>query len=158
MAESKEKPKSLLMKVKEESEKAGLKLNIRSWHPVPSLHGKQMGKQWKQWQTISLGSKITIDGNRSHEIKRCLLLGRKAMPNLDSILKSRDTTLLTMVHLVKALVFPIVMYRCKSWTIKKAEQQRIDALKIWYWRRLLRVSWTAMKSNQSTLKEISPEC
>ena len=107
---------------------------------------------------IFLGSKITVSSDCSHEIKRHLLLGRKAMTNLDSVLKSRDITLLTMVHLVKALVFPIVMYRCKSWTIKKAEQQRIDALKIWYWRRLLRVSWTAMKSNQSTLKEISPEC
>ena len=107
---------------------------------------------------IFLGSKITVSSDCSHEIKRHLLLGRKAMTNLDSVLKSRDITLLTMVHLVKALVFPIVMYRCKSWTIKKAEHQRIDALKIWYWRRLLRVSWTAMKSNQSTLKEISPEC
>ena len=107
---------------------------------------------------IFLGSKIVANHDCSHEIKRRLLPGRKAMTNLDSVLKSRDITLLTMVHLVKALVFPIVMYRCKSWTIKKAEQQRIDALKIWYWRRLLRVSWTAMKSNQSTLKEISPEC
>ena len=145
------------MKVKEESEKAGLKLNIRSWHPVPSLHGKQMGKQWKQWQTISLSSKITIDGNRSHEIKRCLLLGIKAMTNLDSVLKSRDVSLPTKVYLVKAMVFPGVMYGCESLAIKKAEHQRIDASELWYWRRLLRVSWTAWISNQSILKEISPE-
>ena len=106
---------------------------------------------------IFLGSKITVSSDCSHEIKRHLLLGRKAMTNLDSVLKSRDITLLTMVHLVKALVFPIVMYRCKSWTIKKAEHQRIDALKIWYWRRLLRVSWTPRRSNQSIQNEISPD-
>ena len=157
MAESKEELKSLLMKVKEESEKAGLKLNIRSWHPVPSLHGKQMGKQWKQWQSIFLGSKITIDGDWSHEIKRCLLLGRKAMTNLESILKSRDITLLTKVRPVKAMVFPVVMYGCESLTIKKAEHWRIDASELWYWRRLLRIPWTAWRSNQSILKEISPE-
>ena len=145
------------MKVKEESEKAGLKLNIRSWHPVPSLHGKQMGKQWKQWQTISLSSKITIDGNRSHEIKRCLLLGIKAMTNLDSMLKSRDITLPTKVHLVKTMVFPVVIYGCESWTIKKAERWRTDAFELWCWRKLLRVPWTARRSNQSILKEINPE-
>ena len=107
---------------------------------------------------LSLGSKITADGDCSHEIKICLLLGRKAMTNLDSILKSRESTLLTQVHLVKAVVFPIVMYECESWTIKKAEHQRIDAFKLWCWRRLLRVPWTARRSNQLILKEISPEC
>ena len=107
---------------------------------------------------LSLGSKITADGDYSHEIKRCLLLGRKVMTNLDNILKSRDTTLSTKVRLVKATVFPIVMYGCKSWTIKKAERQRIDAFELWCWRRLLRVPWTARRSNQSILKEISPGC
>ena len=106
---------------------------------------------------ISLGSKITTDGDCSHEIKRRLLLGRKAMTNLDSILKSRDITLSTKVHLVKAMVFPVVMYGCESWTIKKAECQRIDAFELWCWRRLLRVPWTARRSNLSILKEISPE-
>ena len=104
------------------------------------------------------GSKITADGDCSHEIKRNLLLGRRAMTKLDSILKSRDITLLTKVHLVKAMVFPAVMYGCESWTIKKAEYQRIDAFEVWCWRRLLRVSWTARRSNQSILKEISPGC
>ena len=107
---------------------------------------------------IFLGSKITADGDCSREIKRCLLLGRKAMTNLDSILKSRDITLLTKVHLVKAMPFPVVMHGCKSWTIKKAEHWRIDAFELWYWRRLLRVPWTARRSNQSILKEISPGC
>ena len=116
-----------------------------------------MGKQWKQWPTIFLGSKITVDGDCSREIKRCLLLGRKAMTNLDSILKSRDTTLPTKVCLVKAMVFPVVMYGCESWTIKKAEHQRIDAFELWCWRSLLRVPWTARRSNQSILKEINPE-
>ena len=103
------------------------------------------------------GSKITADGDRSHEIKRCLLLGRKVMTNLDSILKSKDITLPIKVHLVKAMVFPVVMYGCESWTIKKAECQRIDVFKLWCWRKLLRVPWTARRSNQSILKEISPE-
>jgi len=116
-----------------------------------------MGKQWKQWQTINLGFKVTADGDCGHEIKRRLLLGRKAMANLDSILKSRDITLLTKVHLVKAMVFPVVMYARESWTLKKAEHQRIDAFELWCWRRLLRVPWTARRSNQSILKEISPE-
>ena len=117
-----------------------------------------MGKQWKQWQTLFWGgSKITAGGDCSHEIKRCLLLGKKVMTNLDSILKSRDITLPTKVHLVKAMVFPVVMYGCESWTIKKAEHQIIDAFELWCWRRLLRVSWTAWRSNQSILKEISPE-
>ena len=107
---------------------------------------------------IFLGSKITADGDCSHEIKRCLLLGRKVMTNLDSILKSRDITLPTNVRLVKAMVFPVVMYGCESWTIKKAEHQRIDAFELWCWRRLLRVPWTARRSNQSILKEISPGC
>ena len=117
-----------------------------------------MGKQWKQWQTIFLGSKITADGDCSHEIKRHLLLGRKPMTNLDSILKSRDITLPTKVHLVKAMIFLVVMYGCESWTIKKAECWRIDAFELWCWRRLLRVLWTARRSNQSILKEISPGC
>ena len=116
-----------------------------------------MEKQWKQCQTLFLGSKITADGDCSHEIKRCLLLGRKAMTNLDSILKSRDITLPTKVRLVKAMVYPVVMYGCESWTTKKAECQRIDAFELWCWRRLLRVPWTARNSNQSILKEISPE-
>ena len=116
-----------------------------------------MGKQWKQWQTIFLGSKISADGDCSHKIKRQLLLGGKAMTNVDSILKIEDITLPTKVHLVKAIAFPVVMYGCDSWTIKKAECQRIDALELWCWRRLLRVPWTARRSNQSILKEISPE-
>ena len=117
-----------------------------------------MGKQWKQWQTfIFLGSKITAYGEWSHEIKRCLLLKRKAMTNLDSVLKSRDTTLPTKVCLVKAMVFPVVIYGCESWTIKNAERWRIDVFELWCWRRLLRVPCTAMRSNQSILKEINPE-
>ena len=117
-----------------------------------------MGKQWKQWGTLFLGSsKITADGDCSHEIKRHLLLGRKAMTNLDSLLKSRDMTLPTKVRLVKAMVIPVVMYGCESWTIKKAECWTIDAFELWCWRRLLRVLWTARRSNQSILKEISPE-
>ena len=118
-----------------------------------------MGKQWKQWETLFWGggSKITADGDWSHVIKRHLLLGRKAMTNLDSILKSRDITLLTKFCLVKAMIFPVFMYACESWTIKKAECQRIDAFELWCWRRLLRVPWTARISNHSILKEISPE-
>ena len=116
-----------------------------------------MGKQWKPWLTIFLGFKITADGDCSHEIKRCLLLGRKVITNLDSILKSRDITFPTKVHLVKAMVFPVVMYGYESWTVKKAEHQRIDAFELWYWRRLLRVPWTARRSNQSILKNINPE-
>ena len=118
-----------------------------------------MGKQWKQCQTLYFGgSNITANGDCSHEIKRCLILGRKVMTNLDSILKSRDITLPTKVHLVKAVVFPVVMYGCESWTIKKAECRRIDAFELWCWRRLLRVPWTARRSNQPILKEISPGC
>ena len=118
-----------------------------------------MGKQWKQSQTLFFcGSKITAAGDCSHEIKRCLLLGRKVRTNLDSILKSRDITLPTKVHLLKAMVFPVVMYGCESWTVKKAEHWRIDAFELWCWRRLLRVPWTARRSGQSILKEISPGC
>ena len=116
-----------------------------------------MGKQWKEWDFIFLVSKMTADGDCSHEIKRHLLPGRKVMTNLDSILKTRDITLPTKVHLVKAMVFPGVMYGCESWTIKKAEHQRIDAFELWLWRRLLRVPWTVRRSNQSILKEINPE-
>ena len=116
-----------------------------------------MGRQWKQCQSLFLGSKITVDGDWSHEIKRCLLLSRKAMTNLESILKSRDITLLTKIHTVKAMVFPVVMYGYESWIIKKAEYQRIDAFELWCWKRLLRVPWTARRSNQSILKEINPE-
>ena len=118
-----------------------------------------MGKQWKRCQTLFWGcSKITADGDCSHEIKRRLLLGRKVMTKLDSIIKSRDITLPTNVHLVKAMVFPVVMYGCESWTIKKAECQRLDAFELWCWRRLLRIPWAARRSNQSILKEISPGC
>ena len=116
-----------------------------------------MGKQWKQWQTIFLGSKVTVDGDCSQEIKRCLFLGRKAMTSLDSVLKSRDITLPTKVRPVRAMVFSVVMYGCKSGTMKKAELQRIDAFELWRWRRLLRIPWTERRSNQSILKEISPE-
>ena len=115
-----------------------------------------MGKQWKQWLTYFLGSRITADGGCSHEINRCLLLGRKAMTNRNSILKSRDITLPTKVHLINAMVFPVVMYGCKSWITKKAECQIIDTFELWCWKRLLRVPWTARRSNQSILKEISP--
>ena len=118
-----------------------------------------MGKQWKQSQTLFWGgSKITADGDCSHEIKRCLLFGRKVMTSLDSILKRRDITLPTKVHLVKAMVFPVVMYGCESWTVKTAEHRRIDAFEVWCWRRLLRVPWTSRKSNMSILKNSSPRC
>ena len=147
MAESEEELKSLLMKVKEESEKVGLKLNIQktkimAFGPITS------------WEID--GETVETDGDCSHEIKRCLLLGRKVMTTLDSIFKSRDITLLNKVHLVKAMVFPVVTYGCESWTVKKAERRRIDAFELWCWRRLLRVPWTARRSNQSILKEISP--
>ena len=147
------------MKGKEEREKVGLKLNIQKTKIMASgpITSWQIGKQWKQWQTLFLGgSKVTADGDCSHEIKRCLLFGRKAMTNLDSILKSRDITLPTKVKLVKAMVFPIVMYRCKDWTMKKVEPWGTDAFELWCWRRLLRVPWTA-RSNQSILKEINLE-
>ena len=149
------------MKVKEESEKVGLKLNIQKTKimaPGPITSWKVDSEPMETvTDFIFGGSKITADGDCSHEIKRCLLLGRKIMTNLDSILKSKDITFPTKVHLVKVMVFPVVMYGCESWTIKKAECQRIDAFDLWYWRRLLRVPWTARRSNQSILKEISPE-
>ena len=160
MAESEEELKSLLMNVKEEREKVGLKLNIQKMKimasaPITSweIHGETV-------ETVSdfifWGSKITADGDYSYEIKRCLLLGRKVMMNLDSIFKSRDITLPANVCLVKAVFFPVVMYECESWTVKKAERRRIDAFELWCWRRLLRVPWTAKRSNQSILKEINP--
>ena len=162
MAQSKEELKSLLMKVKEESEKAGLKLNIQKTKIMASGPITLWPIDGEKTETVTdfifLGSKITADGDCSHEIKRRLLLGRKVMTNLDSIFKSRDITLSTKVHLVKAIVFPVVMYGCEIWTIKKAECRRIDAFELWYCRRLLRVSWTARRSNQSILKEISPGC
>ena len=159
MAESEEELKSLLMKVNVESEKVGLKLNIQKTKimasgPITSweIDGKTVV------EFILGGSKITADGDCSHEIKRRLLLGRKVTTNLDSIFKSRDITFPTKFHLVKAVVFPVVMYGCESWTVKKAEHQRIDAFELWSWRRLLRVPWTSRRSNQSILKEISPGC
>ena len=150
------------MKVKEESEKVGLKLNIQKTKIMASGPITPWQIDGEKVETVSDfilgGSKITADGDCSHEIKRCLLLGRKVMTNLDSILKSSDITLSTKVHLVKAMVFPAVMYGCESWSIKKAEHQRINAFELWCWRRLLRVPWTAKRSNQSILKEISPGC
>ena len=161
MAESEEELKSLLMKVKEESEKVGVKLNIQATKIMasgPSTSWQIFGETEETvTDFIFWGSKITADGDCSHEIKRRLLPGRKVMTNLDSILKSRDITLSTKVCLVKAVVFPVVMCGCESWTIKKAESRRIDAFELWCWRRLLRVPWTARRSNQSFLKEISPE-
>ena len=151
MAESDEEPKSLLMKVKEESEKVGLKLNIQKTKIMATSPITSCQIDGKTAETVTDfilgGSKITADGDCSHEIKKCWLLGRKVMTNLDSILKSRDITVPTKVCLVKAMVFPVVMYGCGSWIIKKAECQRIDAFKLWCWRRLLRVPWTAMRSN-----------
>ena len=147
-----------MMKVKEESEKLGLQLNIQK----TKIMASDPIRSWEiDGETVAdfifWGSKITADGDCNHEIKRRLLLGRKAMVNLGSILKSRDSTLPTKVCLVKAMVFPVVMYGCESWPIKKAEHWRIDAFELWCWRRLLRVPWTARRSNQSILKEISPE-
>ena len=161
MAESEEELKSLLMKVKEESKKVCFKLNIQKTKIMASGPITSWQIDGETVETVSdfiLGvSKITADGDCSHEIKRCLLLGIKAMTNLDNILKSRDIALLTKVHLVKAMVFLVVMHGCESWTIKKAECRRIDAFELWCWKRLLRVPWTARRSNQSILKEISPE-
>ena len=159
MAES-EELKSLLMKVKEESEKVGLKLNIQKMKIMASGPITSWQIDGKTVETVSDffwgGSIITADGDCSHEIKRRLLLGRKVMINLDSIFKSRDITLPTKVRLVKAMVFPVVTYGYESWTVKKAQCRRIDAFELWCWRRLLRVPWTARRSNQSVLKEISP--
>ena len=162
MAESEEELKSLLMKVKEESEKVGLKLSIQITKIMASgpITSWQVDGEIVETvaEFISWGSKITADDDCSHEIKRHLLFGRKVMTNLDSILQSRDITFTTKVRLVKAMVFPVVMYGCESWTVKKAECQRIVAFELWCWRRLLRVPWTARRSNQSILKEISPGC
>ena len=161
MAESEEELKSLLLKVKEESEKVGLRLNIQKMKIMASGPINSWEIDGETVETVSdfiLGaSRITEDGDCSHEIKRHLLFGRNVMTNLGSILKSRDITLQTKVCLVKAMVFPVVMYGCESWTIKKTERQRIDAFELWCWRRLLRVPWTA-RSKQSILKEISPGC
>ena len=160
-AESKEELKSLLMKVEEESEKVDLKLSIQRMKIMASGPITSWQIDGETMQTVRdfifLDSKITADGDCSHEIKRCLLLGRKAMTILGSILKSRNITLPTKVHLVKVIAFPVVMYGCESWTIKKAKCQRIDAFELWCWRSLLKVPWTASRSNQSILKEISPE-
>ena len=154
MAESKEEVNSLLMKVKEESEKVRLKINIQKTKVMAS---SPITSQETDGETVADfvlgGSKITADGDCGHEIKRRLLLGRKAMRNLDSTLKSRDITLPTKIRLVKAMVFPVVMYGCESWTIKNAEHRRVVAFELWYWRRLLRVPWTARRSNQSILKD-----
>ena len=159
MAESEEELKSLLMKVKEGSEKVGFKLNVQKTKIMASGPITSWEIDEETVETVSDfilgGSKITADGDCSHEIKRHLLLGREVMTNLDSIFKSTDT-FPTKVRLVKAMVFPGVMYGCESWTVKKAECQRIDAFELWCWRRLLRVPWTARRSNQSILKEISP--
>ena len=162
MAESEEELKSLLTKVKEESEKVGLKLNIQKTKIMASGPITSWEIDGETVETVSdfifWGSKITADGDCSHEIKRRLLLGRKVMTNLDSILKSRDITLPTKVHLVKAMVFPVVMNGCEVWTMKKAECQKMGAFELWCWRRFLRVPWTARRSNQSILKEMSPGC
>ena len=161
MAESEEELKSLLMKVKEESENVGLKLNIQKTKIMASGPIISWQTDGEIMETVTdfifWGSRITADGNCSHDIKRHLLLGRKVMTILDRILKSRDITLPTKVHLVKAMVFPVVKYGCESWTIKKAEHRRIEAFELWCWRSLLRVPWTARISNQSILKEIIPE-
>ena len=162
MAESEEELKSLLMKVKEESEKVGLKLNIQKMKIMASGPITSWEMDGETVETVSdfifLGSKITADGDCSHDIKRHLLFGRKVMTNLDSIFKSRDITLPTKVRVVKAMVFPVVMYGCESWTVKTAEHRRIDVFELWCWRRLLRVPWIARRSKQSILKEISPGC
>ena len=162
MVESEEELRSLLMKVKEESEKVGLKLNISKTKIMASGPITSWQIDEKTVETVSdfifWGSKINADGDCSDEIKRCLLLGSKVMTNLDSTLKSRDIILPTKVGLVKTMVFPVAMYGCESWSIKKAEHKRIDAFELWSWRRLLRVPWTVRISNQSILKEISPGC
>ena len=161
MAESDEELKSLLMKVKEESEKVGLKLNVQKTKIMASGPITSWEIDGETVETvvdfIFLGSKITADGDCSHEIKRLLLLGKKVMIHLDNIFKSRDITLPTKVCLIKAMVFPVVIYGCESWTVRKAESRRIDGFELWCWRTLLRVPWTAGKSNQSILK-ISPGC
>ena len=162
MAESEKELKSLLMKLKEESEKVGLRLNIQKTKIMASGPPTSWQIDGEMVETVAefifWGSKITAGGDCSHEIKRHLLLGRKVMTNLDSILQSRDITLSTKVHLVKAMVFPVVMYGCESWAVKKAERQKIDAFELWCCRRLLRVPWTTRRSNQCPLKEIIPGC
>ena len=162
MAESEVELESLLMKVREESEKVGLKLNIQKTKIMTSGPITPWEIDGETVETVSDfilgGSKITADDHCSHEIKTHLLLGRKVMTNLDSILKNRDITLPTNVCLLKAMVFPVVMYGCESWLVKKAEHQRTDAFELWCWRRLLNVPWPARRSNQSNLKEISPGC
>ena len=162
MTESEEELKTLLKKVKEENENVGLKLNIQKTKIMASdpITSWKIDGETVETMTdfIFWGSKIIADGDCGHEIKQCLLLGRKVMINLDSILKSRDITLPTKVCLVKAMIFPVVMYECESWSPKKAEPGRIDAFELRCWRRLLRVPWTARRSNQSILKEISPGC
>ena len=162
IAESEEEPKSLLMKVKQESEKVDLKLNVQETKILASGPITSWQKDGETVETVPdfifFGCKIAADDVCSHEIKRRLLLGRKVMTNLDSILKSRDIALPTKVHLVKAMVFLVVMSGCESWTMKQSECQKIDAFELWCWRRLLRVPWTARRSNQSVLKEISPDC
>ena len=154
-----QKLKKILMKMKEKSENVGLKLNIQK---IKTMASSPITSWQIDGETVADfilgGSKITADGDCSHEIKRCLPLGRKVMTNLESILKNRDITLPTKVRLVKAMVFPVVMYGCESWTVKKVECRRIDAFELWCWRRLLRVPWTARRSNQSILQEISPGC
>ena len=161
MAEIEEELKDFLMKVKEETEKAGLKLDVQKMKISESSPIASFQIDGETMETVTdfifLGSKITADGDCSHKIRKRLLLGRKVMTSLDSILKSKDITLLTKVHLVKAMVFPVAVYGCESWTIKKAECRRIDAFELWCWRRLLRVPWAAWRPNQSILKEISPE-
>ena len=161
MAENEEELKSLLIKVKEENENVGLKINIQKTKFIASSSITSWQIDWETMETVRdfifLGSKIIADGDWSHEIKRRLVLQRKVIPNLGSILESRDITVPIKVHLVKAKVFPVAMYRCESWAVKKAEHWRIDALEPWCWRRLLRVPWTARRSNQSILKEINPE-
>ena len=162
MAKSQEELKSFSIKVKEQSEKVGLKLNIQKTKIMASRPITSWEIEGKTVETVAdfifLGSRITADSDCSREIKRRLLLGRKVMTNLDSIFKSRDITLPAKVRLVKAMVFPVFMYGCESWTVKKAEHRRIDAFDLWCWRRLLRVPWTARRSNQSILNEISPGC
>ena len=161
MAESKEELKRLLMIVKEKSEKFGLKLNIQKARTMASDPITSWQTDGETMETVTdfifLGSKITADGDCSHKIKRCLLLGRKTMTKLDRLLKSRDIILPAKVDIVKAMVFPVVMYRYESWTLKKTECQRIDAFQLWFWRGPLRIPWTAKRSSQSILKEINPE-
>ena len=160
-AESKEELKNLSMRVKEESEKASLKVNTEKTKIMAFGHITSWQIEEEKMEEVTdvffLGSKITVDGDRGHEIRRQMPLGMKGMTSLDSVLKSKDITLLTKVHIVKVMVFPMITYDCESWTTEKAECRRIDAFELWCWRRLFRVPWTARRSNQSVLKEINPE-